>query len=112
MEELLKIKYITDIKVLVECIGFSNNPNNLHFGMFSLVSHRRKLICDKLGIGASALSASFKRLKDTGIIRGCGGEYQISYELMKYFKVQNRDKNYYTFESLHGAAPESFNYRS
>ena len=56
MEEFLKIKYIVDVKILIEFIGFSNNPNNLHFGMFSLVSYRRKCIAEKLGIRVGIIS--------------------------------------------------------
>lgn len=101
MEEFLKIKYIVDVKILIEFIGLSNNPHNLHFGMFSLVSYRRKCIAEKLGIRVGVISNSMRRLKDLGIIRGSGGAYQISYDIMKCFKVQNVDKKYYRFEDVY-----------
>lgn len=108
MEEFLKIKYIVDVKILIEFIGFSNNPNNLHFGMFSLVSYRRKCIAEKLGIRVGIISSSIRRLKELGIIRGNGCAYQISYDIMKYFKVQNVDKKYYRFEDVYGHSPEFY----
>jgi hypothetical protein len=85
IDNLLKIKQHTDVKVYLKLVLIVQKETNL----LSITDGKRKVITEELSISNSQLSTSFKNLKELKLLEGEKGEFRLlGYPVFKGYAEQ------------------------